>query len=270
MASMPRETTEYPSCGLTSSSASIRRGSSSTTRSSAGGAWKLSFRPCLMTYSELRTTNKKHATFQNSQNSISMQRLPAAKQLKKELADDEDPRGPLLELAEKISSQLGILRRLLKAQTKGARGGPKRHKGPSPEEVATEATRERQQEGYTGESDKDEKLPADERKGIIEETLVDTGLTTNTAKELAAKTISDGLKYVFAEADLETSAFFSVKPRGGAVIITLNTSHPAYKKPCRSAGAGSWERRPRSAQTAPCECARRVKTPVDGLGALRR
>jgi hypothetical protein len=151
-------------------------------------------------------------------------------QVKAELEADEDPRAPLIEIAQKIDSQVKILRRLLEAQTKGFRSGLRRHEGPSAEKVATEATKERKQEGYRGESDKDEFLPPEERKKNIENTLVDTGITENTAKELAAKTVSDGLKYAFAEADLETAAFFSVKPRGGAIIITLNTSHPAYQK----------------------------------------
>jgi hypothetical protein len=99
---------------------------------------------------------------------------------------------------------------------------------PPAEVVATEATKDRQEEGHVGASDKDENLPPDERKGIIEETLVDEGVTQDQAQELAAKTVSDGLKYLFAPAPLETSAFFSVKPRGGAILITLNTSHPAY------------------------------------------
>ena len=48
------------------------------------------------------------------------------------------------------------------------------------------------------------------------------------AKDLAARTVSDGLKYVFVDSDLETPAFFSVRQKGGSIIITLNTSHPAY------------------------------------------
>jgi selenocysteine lyase/cysteine desulfurase len=59
--------------------------------------------------------------------------------------------------------------------------------------------------------------------------MVLQGVAETTAKELAATTIGDALKYTFARADLETAAFFSVKPRGGAIIVTLNTSHPAYK-----------------------------------------
>jgi hypothetical protein len=149
-------------------------------------------------------------------------------EVKAELQEDEDPRGPLIEIAQLIDNRLSVIRRLLKTQTKGVRG-PKRHEGPTAEEVATEATKDRQQEGYVGASDKDEDLPPDERKGIIEETLVDEGVTQDQAHQLAAKTISDGLKYLFAEAPLETSAFFSVKPKGGAILITLNTAHPAYK-----------------------------------------
>src|SRR5581483_7238194 len=151
------------------------------------------------------------------------------RQLKEEFEEEDDPRGPLLEMAQKIASQLSVIRRLLQAQTKGARGGPKRHPGPSAEKVATDATKERQHEGHAGSSDRDENLPSGKRKGIIEETLIDSGVMESTAKELAANTINDGLKYVFADADLETPAFFSVKPKGGAVIITLNTNHAAYK-----------------------------------------
>ncbi len=149
-------------------------------------------------------------------------------QVKEELQEEEDPRGPLIDIVMLINRRLNVIRGLLRAQTKGVRS-IKRHGGPTAEEVATEATKDRQEEGYVGESDKDEKLPAAERKGIIEETLVEEGVTQHDAQELAAKTVDDGLKYLFADAPLQTAAFFSVKPKGGALLITLNTSHPAYK-----------------------------------------
>lgn len=151
-------------------------------------------------------------------------------QLKEEFQEDEDPRGPLLDIIQKIDSQLSIIRRLLKAQTKGTRSGNKRHPGPVAEEVATAATEERKKEGHAGQSDQDESKPKEIRQNEITETLTDQGLIETQAQELAAKTINDGLKYTFAEADLETAAFFSVKPRGGAIIVTLNTSHPAYDR----------------------------------------
>ncbi len=150
-------------------------------------------------------------------------------QLKEEFEEEEDPRGPLLEIAQKIDNQLSIIRRLLTAQTKGTRSKNKRHE-PVAEQVATAATEERKKEGHVGQSDQDESKPKEIRKTEITETLTDQGVTETQAKELAAKTINDGLKYTFAEADLETAAFFSVKPRGGTIIVTLNTSHPAYDK----------------------------------------
>jgi len=149
--------------------------------------------------------------------------------IKAELEEEEDPRGPLIEIAQKIDSQVKIIRRLLEGQTKGSRSGPRRHEDSSAEKVATQATEERKKEGHQGESDKDESLPSDERQEILEKTLVVTGVTEQHSKELAAITVDDNLKYVFANADIETAAFFSVKPRAGAIIITLNTSHPAYK-----------------------------------------
>jgi len=150
-------------------------------------------------------------------------------QLKEEFQEDEDPRGPLLEVSQKIKSQLSIIRRLLAVQTKGTRTGSKRYESSAAEKVATAVTEERKKEGHQGASDKDELLPKEERQKVIEQTLTNEGIAETQAKQLAATTVDDGLKYTFAEADIETAAFFSVKPRGGAIIVTLNTSHPAYK-----------------------------------------
>ncbi|MDB9513343.1 ATP-binding protein [Kamptonema animale CS-326] len=151
-------------------------------------------------------------------------------QLKEELTHDEDPRGPFIEIAHKINTQLTIMRELLEAQTKGSRSNPKRHNVSSAEKVATEVTEERKKEGHYGQSDENESLPLEERKEIIETTLIDKGVMQITAEELAAKTVSDGLKYVFAKASLgDKSAFFAVDPKPGTIIITLNTIHPAYK-----------------------------------------
>lgn len=150
--------------------------------------------------------------------------------LREELEQDNDPRVQLLDIVHRIKTNLPIMRKLLKRQTEGSRSNKTRHDGsaPTPETIATEATRQRQQEGHTGESDKDEQLPATQRQTAIAQSLIDEGVTERVANQLAATTVSDGLKYTFAEADLETPAFFSVKPRGGAIVITLNTNHPAY------------------------------------------
>lgn len=44
--------------------------------------------------------------------------------------------------------------------------------------------------------------------------------------ELVAKTVSDGVEYVFAEATLDSAAFFTVRPGGARTTIALNREHP--------------------------------------------
>lgn len=151
-------------------------------------------------------------------------------QLKEELKEDEDPKLPLLDIAKKIRDTLSIIRGLVKNQTKGDRTlGSKRHENYKPQKTATYITKERQNNGYVGESDKDEQLPKQQRKQAIQETLIEEGITPTQAELLAATTVDDGLKYTFVEAPLDSPAFFSVKPKGGIIILTLNTKHPAYK-----------------------------------------
>lgn len=149
--------------------------------------------------------------------------------LKEELIEAEDPRGPLIDIAQKINKTIASILNLIEAQTPDSRSGQKRHQGSFVEKVATDVTEKRKKEGHQGQSDKDESLPLEERKEIIETTLIDTGVLQSKAQELAAKTVSDGLKYTFAKADMETAAFFSVKTGGGTIMITLNANHPAYK-----------------------------------------
>jgi hypothetical protein len=149
--------------------------------------------------------------------------------LKEELIEAEDPRGPLIDIAQKINKTIASIINLIEAQTPNSPIGRKRHQGSFGEKVATDVTEKRKKEGHQGQSDKDESLPLEERKEIIETTLIDTGVLQSKAQELAAKTVSDGLKYTFTKAGMETAAFFSVKTGGGAIMITLNANHPAYK-----------------------------------------
>lgn len=180
------------------------------------------------------TNNKQHAhnfsEFANLDIDSLLQDGRTLTQLKEEWEEEEDPRAPLLDIAQRIQKNRNVLRRLLRAQTANENTrGRRRHADPnSPESRATEVTNKRKGDGHQGRSDADENLPQEQRADQIEKELESQGMPEEAAKELAARTISDGLKYVFAEADLETPAFFSVKQKGGSIIITLNTSHPAY------------------------------------------
>ena len=178
------------------------------------------------------TNNKQHAHALSEMAKLDLDELVGdgtLAELREQLDEDEDPRAPLIEIAHQIQKTRSVLRRLLRAQTASEdRRGRKRHDPNSPESRATEVTKHRQEEGHKGQSDEVEGLPEGQRQSQIEAELEGQGVPSSAAKELAARTISDGLKYVFAESDLETSAFFSVRQKGGSIIITLNTSHPAY------------------------------------------
>ena len=157
-------------------------------------------------------------------------------QLRDEWTENEDPRGPLLEIAHIIDSNIDSLRDLLEKTQKGTRS-EKRHKKSLIEEQATAATKQRQEEGHAGASDEAELQPSEKRiedlaKDIAKD-LADgetpTPQQSEEAKGIAATIIDQGLKYEIVETDLETPAFFSVKGVAGVLKVTLNTSHPAHK-----------------------------------------
>lgn len=149
-------------------------------------------------------------------------------ELKEGWKEDDDPRGPLLEIVHLIDRRLRNIRNLIQIQTRGTRGSRKRHGEDTAETRGTEVTRGRQKEGYRGSSDDDEVLPDAERQSALAQELEEAGLTREQAQELAAHTVSRGIKYTFARADLEGRNFFTVKPVAGEIVIKLNINHPAY------------------------------------------
>jgi hypothetical protein len=152
--------------------------------------------------------------------------------LKQRLADDEDPSGPLLEVAQYVQSSINEMRKLIQAQNKNTRRGEKtRHgEGFQAEKEATAKTRERQAGGIVGRSDAEEGKPEAERIQAIGAALEAQGLDPAEASTLAATTVGSSLKYVFAESAQDSPAFFSVQMKGGALLITLNTEHSAYDR----------------------------------------
>lgn len=143
------------------------------------------------------------------------------------LKDEDDPIEPLLEVIHRIQTNIRQMRNSIELQAEGRRR--RRHRDASVEEQATEAVRRRQQEGHGGQSDEDEKKPPEERTAELADQLVNAGHSEDEAQILAAETIDKGLKYRMEVGSLEGGAFFSVQPRGGVLLVTLNTDHPAYQ-----------------------------------------
>jgi hypothetical protein len=152
--------------------------------------------------------------------------------LKDEMIRDGDPHAYLLDIADFVRKQIKRMFDLIDQQLKNQRSRDSRHDTTArdAEKEATEKTRERQAAGKRGLSDEDESKPIEERKADIAISLTEQGLSEDDANEIAKSAVNDSLKYVFAEASIDSPAFFSVQPRGGALIITLNTRHPAYSR----------------------------------------
>lgn len=148
-------------------------------------------------------------------------------EFKNEMSEIHDPRGPLVDIVHLVDRRLNALRRIIKVQRKNT-GKRRRHDSDSAESQATEVTRTRQNEGYIGISDEDEVLPEEERTAALARDLEEGGLSGEQAKELAARTIEEHIKYTFTTADLEGRTFFTVKPVAGEIVIKLNINHPAY------------------------------------------
>lgn len=188
-------------------------------------------------------------------------------QVREELELDEDPKAPLLSLANLIESRLGQLRRLIEQQTKNTRTR-KRHAtltDDSPEKEATDKTKDRQTDGHRGGSDAGEQLPEQQKQDEIENVLVTQGVPEEMAHDLAATTVKSSLKYLFVEAPTDSPAFFSVQPKGGAIIITLNTNHPAYPRLVDVLESGVDEEREDETQQ---DIAQRLNRALNGLKLL--
>ncbi|UMZ74362.1 ATP-binding protein [Natranaerofaba carboxydovora] len=149
-------------------------------------------------------------------------------QTKEEMEEEGDPRAPLIEIANIIKNNHSSMMDIIRKQKEGTQSDKKRYEI-KPEQTASQITRERMEQGYKGASDEGEIKPPKDREKDIKEAFVSTGYDEKTASELAATTVSNNLKYFFTEDDLESDAFFTVRPRGGAIHVKLNMKHDAYK-----------------------------------------
>ena len=152
-------------------------------------------------------------------------------QLRDELKEEDDPRAPLVEIAFTVKSLINQMRKLVIEQNKQTRGNKRKiTMGSDPEKEATRKTKERQGEGHSGLSDAGESEPQAERERAIKDAILQLGLTEKEAEEKVDQIMQDKLKYEFMHGSLDSPAFFSVQPRGGVILITLNTNHPAYSR----------------------------------------
>jgi DNA-binding phage protein len=156
-------------------------------------------------------------------------------EFKEELLAEDDPKAYLIDIAKDIKNQLKNIRETLDAQQKrlAKDPSPTRHEEETDleaEKHASEVTESRREDGYIGQSDKDEASKTDEEK----ETALANVLADDNVEDplqLAKEILKEkSIKYQFIESNFESPAFFSVTPVAGKIIIKLNTTHPAYNQ----------------------------------------
>lgn len=180
------------------------------------------------------TNNKQFANNFSELGKIDLEELATGgktiTQLREELEEEGDPKAFLIEIAQKINSQLSTIRDVIRVQKQNEDRQSRTRHNPttSAEQIATEATKERIEQGHIGTSDEQEEKSEAEKKAEITKTLENEGVTN--ASEVVDWLFKNNLKYSFVDAEFESSAFFSVKSKGGKIIISLNTNHPAYQK----------------------------------------
>lgn len=150
-------------------------------------------------------------------------------EFKEYLQEADDPRLVMYEISNRIRANLTPIREQIRRFAKPAR---KRDVPTAPvvdpaETTATRATAERQREGHEGTSDKQEDAPPDQRTKEIADQMVEDGFDPEEAEQIAVEHVEAKIKYIFEEASLEGAAFFSVRSKGGAIIVYINKNHPA-------------------------------------------
>ena len=122
------------------------------------------------------------------------------------------------------------MRATLKAQVKEKRTPSEEDRGPSPEDEATEKTRERQEGGHAGQSDAQEAADSEQQADAIAKDITDEeNADPREAGVEAEVLLNQTSKYFFRSADLDGKTFFQVKPRGGKILIRVNINHPAFQ-----------------------------------------
>lgn len=179
------------------------------------------------------TNNKQHAHNLNEIAKLEIDDDTTVREFFEGISDNTESADFLKILANDINNRLAALRTLIKNQKindkKKVRYSEQESlKGFESEQQGTDKTEQRKKEGFTGGSDEEEHKPSEEKKRALEEELEGQGLDKELAIDLSGKVVDAGLKYVFLESSIESSSFFSVKPKAGSIIITLNTEHPAY------------------------------------------
>ena len=167
-----------------------------------------------------------------------------AGQTRKRLKEENYPQFICLDIATTVTSNINKMMRTIEKTPTSSKSGRKKRHADSPERKGTEATKVRKVEGLEGQSDPDEELSKEERMERLREFLKNIDVESSDIDENIGDILDAGLKYTFAHAYLESDAFFVVDGIAGAIGITPNRSHAAYKELFETLGADTTDKTP--------------------------
>ncbi|RED45014.1 ATP-binding protein [Aestuariispira insulae] len=153
---------------------------------------------------------------------------------KSRLEEEGDTRHLVIDIVVYVREQLAQIRNRIQDQTKGIRGGGKRHDDVSIEDKATTKWKDRANKGYKTDID-DEDYDDKARDDLTNDLIKNKNYSEEVAKEIAQAVKTRGRKLIFVTAETDSQAFFNVDIRpGGITEIVFNTRHPVYEKLVRA------------------------------------
>ncbi len=149
---------------------------------------------------------------------------------KSRLEEDGDTRHLVIDIVFYIREQLASMRKSLHDQTKGKRGGGKRHDDVSVEDKATTKWKDRAKKGYKTDTD-DQDYDDEAQDELVKDLVKNKNYSEDIAKEIAQAVKTRGRKIIFVAAEADSQAFFNVDIRAGGITeVVFNTRHPVYEK----------------------------------------
>ena len=148
------------------------------------------------------------------------------------LKADRDPRLPMYRISREIHKLLEEMRLSILKMRIGERTASRKDSDANKaERAATDAVnRRRDRIGDTGRSDRSEGEPEAARTEALTKEIVNDGVDTAIAKQIAVDYVSKKIKFRFRHADIAGQTIFDVNTTGGVILITLNTRHPVHQR----------------------------------------
>ena len=154
--------------------------------------------------------------------------LETEKEIRDRLKVEDYPTWVCLDVKEKITKQIELVRTQLQKSSVVKKSSRKRgHK--LAEQIATEKLAEDRQRGVKGKSDSTIIVDKEEKREALRKQLKDEGLDQALVDHLDDLLITSGFSVAFAEKPIDGDAFFSVEAKVGSLIVFLNENHGAFK-----------------------------------------